>query len=371
MLVRHLKMLLRAGWQPIVITRQPHPDAPLRIEPIKGVIEHRLRWSGDRGLKGLWQLVQEAKRWLAIHAGAAGVAIAEQPFVLWAFRRAGLDLPYLYCCYSFAHEEFLTRHGLATPLAARLVARAMRRIEKRVYREADELLVLSEYTKHRLREVFGIEDAIVAPGGAKPPPLEMLHRRCEIRRELGWGEAPVLLTIRNLVPRTGVDLLVQAFAWLRRKHPELRLVVAGDGAYKEALMQLADALGQREAIEFVGFVSEETALRMRIAADLFVLPTRALEGFGLVTAEANVCGCPVVATPAGANEEVAGRIAENIVAARIDPDSLADAIEEGLRRLPSDDARLELARRAATVFSWQRHEKAFLSALDRACASFI
>src|SRR5207249_11624167 len=55
---------------------------------------------------------------------------------------------------------------------------------------------------------------------------------------------------------------------------------------------------------FLGFIPDETLPSYYHAADVFVLPTRELEGFGLVTVEALACGTPVLGTPVGATPEV-------------------------------------------------------------------
>jgi glycosyltransferase involved in cell wall biosynthesis len=63
------------------------------------------------------------------------------------------------------------------------------------------------------------------------------------------------------------------------------------------------------------------------AADAFVMPTEELEGFGIVTIEAFASGLPVIATPAGANPEVAGKYcAELIAKTQKLPRDLADSI---------------------------------------------
>ncbi len=372
MLARHVRALVGAGMEVVVLTRQPAPDAPLHLDLGPHAVEHRLRFSGERGPRGVRELVKGARAWLAIHHDAFDAVLAEQPFTLWALLQAGLEMPYLYCCYSFAHEEFLTRHGLDRSLRVRLAARAMRRMEARVYQTATRLLVLSSYTKQRLAEVFGIgaERVRIAPGGADPVPEGLLARRDEFRARFGWT-GPVALTIRNLVPRTGVDLLIQAAAWLKPAHPELSWAIVGDGPFREALEALARGLGVDDRVRFYGHVPDAEAVRMRVAADLFVLPTRALEGFGLVIAEANLAGCPVVATPVGAIPEVAGNMPENRLARHADPEAIAEAVSEALAAPLQDEARQALAARAREVFAWRHHDAALTEELERLCASHI
>ncbi len=371
MLAHHVQALVGAGMEVIVLARAPSPDAAPLVTLSAHAVEHRLRYGGDRGVQGLRELVASARAWLSVHEGAFDLVMAEQPFALWALLRAGLAAPYLYCCYSFAFEEFLTRHGLDRSLRVRMAARAIRRVEREVYRRAHRLIVLSDYTRRRLAEAFGIGQARVrvAPAGADALPQGLLAHRDDFRARLGW-QGPVALTIRNLVPRTGVDLLVQAAAWLKHAHPELSWAVVGDGPFREALEALARGTGVEDRVRFYGHVPEADAVRMRVAADLFVLPTRALEGFGLVIAEANLAGCPVVATPVGAIPEVAGRVPGNRLAARPDPEAIAETVAAALADPPPDGARAALAARARDAFSWRAHDAALVEELEGlSCAS--
>lgn len=106
------------------------------------------------------------------------------------------------------------------------------------------------------------------------------------------GAQPVILGIGSLTPIKGFDILLQAFAELR-KTTEVRLMILGKGPQINRLQQLAIDLGVANHVFFTGFVSNPAAYLAH--AKLFVLSSRS-EGLPTVLIEAMACGCPVVST---------------------------------------------------------------------------
>jgi len=366
MLVHHVRALMHSKHQLTVLTRQPTPDAPLSIDLGHGVTEHRLPFGGDKGPRGLLQLKREAAIWWRQHGGKFDAVVGEQPFVMWAVLRAGCRLPRLQVVHSFAYQEYATRHGLDWGLKHRLITAAMRYLEAGIYRSSQRLLVLSRHMRRELEACFDIEESRIAlaPGGVDLPPMQDEKQRAATRAELGW-QGPVVVTLRNLVPRTGVDMLVQAAAMLRQDLPDVRWCVIGGGALAEPLAWLSKQLGVDDIVELTGYLSEEDVVRRMQAADAFMLPTRSLEGFGLVTIEANACGLPVVATPVGGNVEVASSSPDNRVAEATSPEALAESMLELLSEHASHAERSDRLRaHISEHFSWPGHDEAFLGAVD-------
>ncbi len=365
MLTHHLRALHDAGHRVTLLTRQPEEDAPLEITVCRCIREYRLPYDGHRGWQGLKQLRGEARKWWARHGGSFDAVVAEQPFTMWALMRAGCALPRLQVCYSFAFEEYLTRHAGRWNLRDRFAAICMRHLEGGIYRSADALLVLSRYTQQRMQEVFGLghDKVTVTPGGVDLPRSPDLSRK-EMRQQLGW-HGPVVVTLRNLVPRTGVDLLVAAAGVLKDELPELRWCVIGQGALMETLQAQAEGLGVTERVEFTGYLSEEEVKRRLFAADVFMLPTRDLEGFGLVTLEANACGLPVVATPVTANREVVPSLPYNRLADAVSAEALAAAVRVMLREYQGDESLRQILRSAVEEkYAWHLHDAVFVRAVE-------
>ena len=129
--------------------------------------------------------------------------------------------------------------------------------------------------------------------------------RAAVRAQLGMRpEERIVLTVRRLIPRNGVDRILEAARVLRRSHPDVRFWIGGVGASLEVLRSRALQLGVEDVVRFLGFVPDETLPAHYQAADAFVLPTRELECFGLPVIEAMACGCPPLVMPDGGPAEI-------------------------------------------------------------------
>ena len=116
-------------------------------------------------------------------------------------------------------------------------------------------------------------------------------------------------------------------------------------------------LGLDKHVTFLGFVTEAELPRYYQAADVFVLPTRELEGFGLVTAEALACGTPVLGTRVGATPELLEPLDARLVFQDASAEAMAADLAALLARLAGDaaaagDLRAACRRHAEARFGW-------------------
>ena len=152
---------------------------------------------------------------------------------------------------------------------------------------------------------------------------------------------PVLVAASKLKPQKDLQMLLRAFALVRKKR-QVRLIILGEGPEGEALQQLANELGIAEDIDLAGFIQNPFAFYSR--ADLFVLSS-AWEGLPTALIEAMGCGCPVVSTdcPSGPQEILEGGRYGTLVQVG-DQQAMAEAIEANLDSPP---LRTQLLERAA------------------------
>ena len=207
------------------------------------------------------------------------------------------------------------REGLtaAPSLKQRIAFRAAAWMEQRILDASDIVHYNSTYTRRVMEQSYPRATAgkgIVLPGwvdDARFRPSEV--PRNELRRRLGPPWEPgiaTFFTLRRLVPRMGIDALVEAAASLARNGRACRLVIGGDGPQRTALEAQVAALGIGDRVAFLGRIPEASLADSFAAADCFVLPTRALECFGLIVLESYACGVPVIGVPVGAIPETVG-----------------------------------------------------------------
>jgi glycosyltransferase involved in cell wall biosynthesis len=186
-----------------------------------------------------------------------------------------------------------------------------------------------------------------------------------VRERLGIAPAArLVVTLRNLEPRMGLLELLRAMPAVRAAHPDVHLVVAGTGPLAPALQAETTGLGLTGAVRFAGFVPEADLPAFYGAADLFVLPTQALEGFGLVTLESLACGTPVAGTPIGATPELLEPLDPALVFDGASSDSIARGLIRVLARGDAEPLR-ERARAYTAAFTWDSVAAAFENELAR------
>lgn len=363
-----------------LITRRL-PEHRAERETIRGVEEIRCAFEPRGGLRSIAKTWQEARRHLAclhqqLHVDGLNV---HQPLTALGLmsQAANLGIPRVYTCHSLSAEEYLSRHtecGPSSRVLRRMQAGGRNWIEGRVLRHCNRIVTLSHYTREKLQRVHGIpgDRVEVVPGGVDLVRFHPAGDKAAARKELSVPQDRfVLLTVRNLVPRMGLDRLVLAMQEVAAKIPQTLLVIGGHGPLRDKLLALVNRLGLRDHVHMVGFIPEEALVRYYQMADLFVLPSQDLEGFGMVTLEALACGLPVLGTPVGGTQEILTRWDPGFLLSDSRPQTMARGIIDCHRRLAeSADQAVSISRRCREFveshYSWDRNVAALESILDGA-----
>lgn len=108
-----------------------------------------------------------------------------------------------------------------------------------------------------------------------------------------------LLCLGRLVPEKGFDLALEAFAKVHRRHPNARLIIAGDGPSRGQLERQAASLDVASHVDFLGWVDPDDVNGLIERATLVIIPSRWREPFGLVALQAGEYSRPVVAFAVG------------------------------------------------------------------------
>ena len=180
-------------------------------------------------------------------------------------------------------------------------------LEQQVFQRCDRFIVLSKAFGIILHEHYRVpwHKIHIIPGGVDIERFQANLTRQQAREKLGFPvDRPILFTPRRLVQRMGIDKLLQAVAEVKKYVPDVWLAIAGKGVLRAALERQANALGLQDHVRFLGYVPDEQLPVAYQAADLTVVPSQYLEGFGLILLESLACGTPVVSTPVGGMPEV-------------------------------------------------------------------
>ena len=173
------------------------------------------------------------------------------------------------------------------------------------------------------------------------------------------GDARVIGTVAQLIPRKGHATLLRAFADVTRRQPDLWLVLFGRGPREAPLKRWAEQLRLSERVVFAGFRDDIAALMPGL--DVMV-HAAAREGLGVAVLEAMAAGVPVVATRVGGVPDI---IDDGLSGLLVRPGDTA-AIAAGIERLLDDkvlsQALAERGReRIASAFSVERMANAYLN----------
>ena len=229
-----------------------------------------------------------------------------------------------------------------------------RMLERAVYHRADRFIVLSQAFRDQLCQGYGVSaDRVhVIPGGVETDHFQPLDM-AEARRRLLWPhKQKIIVCVRRLARRMGLEALIEAFAQVTLQHPDAKLMIGGQGPLREELEQKVLHAGLSKNVEFLGFIPEATLPVVYAAADLSIVPSSALEGFGLISLESLACGTPVLVTPVGGLPDTVNGLGEDLVLKGTSVDHIAEGLLgwlDGTLCIPSREACREHVLRG---FTW-------------------
>lgn len=199
----------------------------------------------------------------------------------------------------------------------RSVSGAMRKsLERFVYRGGTRHIVLSKAFGQILHTQYRVsEDSIrVVPGCVDVQRFDTGLTKREARAKLNLPQdRPLLFCVRRLVRRMGLEDLIDAMFVVRQASPDVLLTIAGTGPLEAQLRARIEARGLTRHVQLTGYVSDDDLPLWYTSADVTVVPTVALEGFGLTTIESLASGTPVLVTPVGGLPEAVAPLSQDLV----------------------------------------------------------
>jgi glycosyltransferase involved in cell wall biosynthesis len=207
-----------------------------------------------------------------------------------------------------------------------------------ISRRCDRIIAVSDLDRQRMIEIEHIDPRrIVRVHSGIPTSTPTGH---DVRSELRIPrEAPVVASVGDLRPQKAYEVLLEATADLRRSHPSMRVLIAGEGPERHKLEQLIDSLGLRDAALLLGRRADVVDV---LAACDVVVSCSDFEGTPLAVIESMAAGKPVVATRVGGLPDLVEDGVTGVLVEPRSPTGLAQAID-GLLARP--DRAVEMGRR--------------------------
>jgi glycogen(starch) synthase len=238
----------------------------------------------------------------------------------------------------------------------RIVTYAKKWVESRVYSRASRFIVLSRAFRDVLQRDYRVPADLISivPGGVDCRHFSSSLTQRDARLRLGLPlDRPVVFCVRRLAPRMGLRALIDAVDVVRREVPDALVLIAGKGTLAAELGAHIEALSLGKHVRLLGFVPDDMLPVAYRAADLSIVPTECLEGFGLVAAESLAAGTPVLVTPSGGLPEVVEDLSPQLILPGFGRDAIAAGLIAALRgqiKLPDAQRCQEFAAR----FDWSR-----------------
>ena len=248
---------------------------------------------------------------------------------------------------------------------------AKQALERRIYSRGKRLIVLSRSFQAELVSRYGVAEELtrVVPGGIDITRFDVSMTREEARGRLGWpANRRIILAVRRLVRRMGLEALIDSLRETVPLFPDALLLIGGTGPLKEELNRRITDAGLEANVRLLGRIAEVELPMAYRAADMTIVPSQALEGFGMITLESLACGTPVLVTPVGGLPEVVRPFAPQCVFRDTSSKEMSSTIWEilsGHLELPSPNACRSYA---VQNFAWPLISKRVQAVYDEAQA---
>lgn len=315
----------------------PPPKPPGNVAPVVAFNLHLQQRAFQLGFGGLGKPETVVSHdWLTVKAG---YELAKR-----------YSIPHVWTVHDTVHGK---RLGKVTSEDDRFVYS----VERWGTQSSNAILVNSHAIGEEIRSIYG----------AKPEKVRLLHcgidtehfdlkqepSRLMAFRSVFAGTDDLLITfVGRLDPEKGIDTLIDAFASVVKRIPNVRLAIAGRGALQSAIESQVHKLGLQDRVRHYGYLKGDVLKHFYLISDIHVCPSR-YEPFGLVVGEAMAAGRAVVASDTGGLRDI---ISNSKVGKLVPPNNVQALGQMLLELATSDKVRRDLGRAAARhvrkLFTW-------------------
>lgn len=213
---------------------------------------------------------------------------------------------------------------------------------------ANKVIVHSQYMKAEVQGKYGATAKVIPLGVSLSHFKQTGHKQILSKYVLSGKH--VLVYVGRLVHHKSVDVLINAFALVRKALPNSVVLIIGNGPERRNLETLVSKLDLQDSVHFLGECSDDDLPRFYSAADVFIIPS-IHEGFCSPIIEAMACGTPVIGSNCTAIRETMGGCG-----ILFEPNNIRDLAEKILSLLTDERLRRTLAKQGlkyAKSFSWK------------------
>ncbi|PTX48714.1 spore coat protein SA [Melghirimyces profundicolus] len=244
---------------------------------------------------------------------------------------------------------------------------------KQVLKKVEKVVTISDYVGRRIRELHkakpskfrtiysGVDLQRFTPWDQSKKALRI---RKKLRRQYGLGSKKVILYVGRISPKKGADILVRAMNELKKRHPDIALVVVGGRWFSDDRVSdytaYVRALAKRSSVPIIttGYVSGDKIHEWFWAGDVFVCTSLWQEPLARVHFEAMASGLPFITTKRGGNPEVVEKRNGMVVDRPEDPKAFANALSKLLK---DKSKRRQMGRKGRSLaekkYGWKRVAK--------------
>lgn len=239
------------------------------------------------------------------------------------------------------HGPWAAESAVAGSSSRAVLAKKM--LERARYSGADKFVVLSRHSRTLLVQDYRIPEESI---DIIPPGVDLKKFTPSNR----VPDRPTVVCVRRLETRMGIDVLVRAWPTVVAAHPDALLVIVGEGSQESALKAQVESAGITKSVRFEGKATDERLVELYSESSLSVVPTVALEGFGLIALESLAAGRPPIVTDCGGLPDAVAGLDPSLIVPAGDAQALADRLRSALNGDIPDSA---ACRTYAEKFTWQ------------------
>lgn len=214
--------------------------------------------------------------------------------------------------------------------------------------EEVKLIFLSNYMR---QELININPKIenntyrIIPGGVNKNKFNSCLSKKDAREKLNIDKDDfVIFSLRRLEYRMGLQNVIDILDQVEvNGKKSIKFIIGGKGPYENVLKDKCNKLIKNKCY-FKGFIDEEELEFYFKAADIFIVPSIDLEGFGLVILESLAMGLPVIATPQGGMAEMKNKINGLYLSKTLEKEDILDEINNVGNMLSNQDISIDVSK---------------------------